>query len=264
MQAKQELLAILENSENAVKSALSSVREALYKKDLDQYSIELDNLKTRIDELNRTIRKVDYATFMESGTPIIAAVEQFFHKTVKLKENHDSENGTIIGVDIDSSKSRIDLKALCEFGELGQDWVIEAKHLLDLFVLRETEVFKMSPADILSKGNFFLNSVAAKKKGETPDSNTQMVKQLQKIVDMMIFVDNGEGKNKYKCTVHSLVFCRDCITKLDAKEKCTIATMKPRQFETVIMSVLAHVLGEEYKVKAPQPKQKKGDKAQKA
>lgn len=264
MQAKQELLAILDNCDKAVQNALTSVRAALREKNLDQYSIELDNLKARVEETNKTIRKVDYATFMESPAPIIAAVEQFFHKTVRVKENHSSDDGTIIGVDIDSSKTRIDLKALCEFGGISQEWVIEAKRLLDLFVIRESEVFAMSPADILSKGNFFINSVAAKKKGETPDSNTQMVKQLQKVVDLMIFVDNGEGKNQYKCTVHSLVFCRDCITKLDAKEKCTIATMKPRQFETVIMSVLAHILGEEYKVKATKPKQKKGEDDQKA
>ena len=61
--------------------------------------------------------------------------------------------------------------------------------------------------------------------------------------------------NIYKCTNHDVAFVQDSVTKMDTKEKCTIAMLNNRQFKTVMMSVFAHCLGEQYKVKAAKIKE---------
>lgn len=254
---KENLNEQLEASAFATNNALEVVRNALRNNEnIDAYNVAMSDLKDRVDEYNGVIKKVDYVKFCDSETPVIEAVTQFFHKLIRVKENRDVVTGTISSVNLEQTNARIDLEKFCDFAEISKEWTKETDRLLSLFVLRETNVFAMKPSEIIDKGNFFLSVATKKKNGETPDSNTQMVKQLQLIVDKTIFVDNGEGKNKYKCTVHDLIFCKDALTKLDAKEKCTIATMKPRQFRTVIMSVLAHILGEEYKIKAAGKKKK--------
>lgn len=249
--AKKEVLATtLAEANKVAEATLKSVRDALAKKDLTKYNLTMTALQKDVKEVNNLRCKVEYAKFLETESPMITAVKQFYIDTIKVKETRNKDDGSITGVNLETKKSRIDLEDFCNFGELPKKWTTDASHLLALLALRETDVFKMSPTALSAKSFYFINQARAKQEGKTPDSNTQVVKLLQTIIDEMIFVDNGEGKNAYKCTSHDLAFIHDAVTKMDTKEKCTIATMNERQFKTVLMSVLAHCLGEVYKVKA--------------
>lgn len=251
-EALEKYVGIAEKDAN---EALEAVRKALAEKDLAGYSKALATLTTKVKTLNECICKVKYAEFLATEHPVITAVKEFYIEVYKVKETREKDDGSITGVNLEKKKSRIDLEKFCEFGELDTAWARDCSKLLALLTLRETDVYAIKPAELAKKSFYFISQVRAKKEGETPDSNTQIVRLLQKIIDEAIFVDNGSGRNVYKCTNHDLAFIQDAVTKMDTKEKCTIAMLNERQFKTVMMSVFAHCLGEAYKVKAAKIKE---------
>lgn len=252
---KEALENVVGIAKKDVNEALEVVRKALADKDLAGYSKAMAVLTEKVKVLNECISKVKYAEFLATEHPIITAVKEFYIETVKVKESRDKNDGSIDGVNLEKKKSRIDLEKFCQFGELDLSWTHDCSKLLALLTLRETDVYSIKPTELAKKSFYFISQVRAKKEGETPDSNTQIVRLLQKIIDEAIFVDNGEGKNVYKCTNHDLAFIQDAVTKIDTKEKCTIAMLNERQFKGVMMSVFAHCLGEAYKVKAAKIKE---------
>ena len=251
---REALEKTVEIAQAGADKALELVRKALAEKDLAGYGKTMASLADKVKTLNECKCRVEYAKFIEAEHPIIAAVTQFYIETVKVKESRDKNDGSINGVDFEKKQSRIDLEKFCDFAELDKTWAYDSAKLLALLTLRETDVYAIKPSELAKKSYYFIHQVRAKKEGETPDSNTQIVRLLQKIIDEAIFVDNGNGQNAYKCTNHDLAFIQDAVTKIDTKEKCTIAMLNERQFKTVMMSVFAHCLGEAYKVKAAKVK----------
>ena len=250
MANKQSLEEVRDIAQKDADDALELVKKALADKDLSAYSKAMADLTAKVKTLNECICKVKYAEFLETENPIITAVQVFYIETVKVKESRDKNDGSINGVDFEKKNSRIDLEKFCDFADLPLNWAYDSAKLLALLALRETNVYAMKPDELAKKSIYFISKARAKKEGETPDSNTQIVRLLQKIIDEAIFVDDGKGKNVYKCTNHDLAFIQDAVTKMDTKEKCTIAMLNERQFKTVMMSVFAHCLGEAYKVKS--------------
>ena len=242
--------------EKEAQDTLKEVVEALHKGDLVAYNKGMSALKEKVSTLNLSVCNVEYDKFMQTEAPMIAAVRQFYIEIFKIKEERDKDTDLITSVSLEKKKARIDLEKFCEFGRLDKTWANDSAKLLALLTLRETDVYAIKPSELSKKSYYFINAATRKKNGETPDSNTQIVSLLQKIIDGAIFVDNGEGKNAYKCNNHDIAFIQDAVTKMDTKEKCTIAMLNERQFKTVMMSVFAHCLGEAYKVKSHAPKNK--------
>ena len=240
--------------EKEAHSTLNEVVAALHKGDLVGYNKGMSTLKEKVTALNLSVCNVEYDKFMQTESPIIAAVKQFYIEVFKIKEERDKDTDLITGVSLEKKKARIDLEKLCDFGRLDKTWATDAAKLLALLTLRETDVYAIKASELAKKSYYFISAATKKQNGETPDSNTQIVSLLQKIIDEAIFVDNGAGKNAYKCNNHDIAFIQDAVTKMDTKEKCTIAMLNERQFKTVMMSVFAHCLGEAYKVKVHVPK----------
>lgn len=259
--AETRKMALEENvaiAKGAADAAIQVVREALRNKDLAAYGKAMLDLKARTAEWNDLLCKAKYAEFMEAENPMIAAVQDFYIEVMKIKETTCQEDGTINGVNFEKKKARIDLEKFCKWAELSTEWAADSERLLALLTIRETGVYTLKPADLAKKSYYFISQMKAKQEGETPDSKTKIVRLLQKIIDEAIFVDDGTGKNVYKCTNHDLAFIQDAVTKMDTKEKCTITMLNDRQFKTVMMSVFAHCLGEAYKVRVPK---RKGEQA---
>lgn len=246
---------ITNNAKLKAEECLESVRTALKGKDLESYSAEMTKLEGRVKTLNEAICNEEYRRLATEPHPVIAAVKKFYIDLYKIEVNKDKDIGSIMGVNLVTKKSRIDLKKFCEVNELDTAWVQSSKQLLALLVLRETDVYSIKPTELANQSFYFISAVRKKQNGETPDSNTKIVALLQEIIDKAIFVDNGKGQNAYKCNNHDIAFIQDAVTKMDTKEKCTIAMLNERQFQTVMMSVFAHCLGESYTVKAAKIKE---------
>lgn len=237
-----------------VNKALETVQKALSKKDLVEYNKALQSLTNKVKTLNESVCNAKYAEFLATENPIITAVQEFYIETIRVKEVRNKDDGSLSDVKLEKKNSRIDLEKFCDYAHLDKTWAHDSESLLALLILRETDVYTIKPEELAKKSFYFIDKVRAKKEGETPDSKTQIVSLLQKIIDEAIFVDDGNGKNVYKCTNHDLAFIQDAVTKINTKEKCTIAMLSERQFKTVMMSVFAHCLGEAYKVMVVQRK----------
>lgn len=238
-----------------VEGKISDANKAIGKKDLNAYMDALAQANKAVSSLNDLIAKVEYAKFASEENPMIAAVKAFYYDAYKVTEVKDKETNRTTSVKLDKKKTRIDLKKFCDEEHLPTEWVGDSAQLLALLTLREVDVFKMSATKLASMSYYFIAAATAKKNKETPDSNTQIVKLIQKIIDEAIFVDDGTGKNAYKCTNHDIAFIHDAVTKMDTKEKCTIGMLNDRQFRMVMASVFAHCLGSEYKVAVTKKKQ---------
>jgi hypothetical protein len=231
-------------------ATLEEVRKALESGDLEGYSTSMKTLESDVKELNKTLRNVEFDLLAKESAPMIAAVQKFYIDLIKISEKRDKDDGVITGVELESRKARIDLEKFCDFAKLDKTWATNCDKLLEKLYLRECDVYSMKPSELAARSFYFISQAKKKLEGETPDSNTQIVRLIQEIIDGAIFVDNGKGQNLYKCTTHDIAFIQDAVTKFDAKEKCGIALMNQRQFKTVMMGVFAHCLGEMYTVKA--------------
>lgn len=237
-------LELAQKAEALAQQALDAVKEALKTNDLAVYTEKKTALEKAVDDWNDNLQNVAYEVLMQNEHPIIAAVQQFYVEGYKIKEATDKKAGKITDVTLEKRSCRIDLKKFCEGNGLDTSWARSASDLRDLLEARETEVYSIKPSELAKKSYYFLSVMRKKEEGETPDSKTQIVRQLQKVIDEAIFVDNGDGKNVYKCTNHDLAFIQDAVTKFDPKKKCSIAMLNERSFQTVMMSVFAHCLGE--------------------
>ena len=245
---------VKEASEEAVKEAVASVKNALKNGDLNAYGEARKNLDKDLSDYNACIRKEKFIELLREENPIIAAVKAFNVKALKVKEIRNEETDLITNITLAEKEVVIDLEEFCKYGELDTTWAHDTVVLLNLLAVRKTDIYKMTASELNKKSDIFIRAVKDKKDGKEPDSKKKIVDLIQKIIDEAIFVDNGEGKNAYKCTTHDILFIENTITKLSKKEKCTIEIIAPRAFKLVMMNVFAHCLGEAYKVKAPKIK----------
>lgn len=233
-----------QNAEKKAMEVLETAKKSILDNDLDAYAKAVTELDKAVSDWNDCIQALAYEELLKEEHPIIAAVKRFYVDAYRIKTTAEKETGRIKEIALEKRSRRIDLEKFCDFGNLDKSWTRSTTELRNLLEARETDIYAMKPADLAKKSYYFMSIIREKEAGKTPDSKTQIVKQLQKVVDEAIFVDNGEGKNVYKCNNHDIAFIQDAVTKFDAKKKCSIAMLNDRAFQTVMMSVFAHCLGE--------------------
>lgn len=246
----------MNSSAKAVNETLLKVREALAAKDMDGYGGHLAKLGEYVKAHNKDILNVEFDRLSKETNPMIAAVKQFYVEMKRVVESKDDETGRITGVNIETKKTRIDLAKFCDFAHLDKAWINQTARLLVLLVSKKRDLFAMSSEDLAKQSIIFHNVLNELKDGKTPNSNTQIVRLIQEIVDGTIFVNDGSGNNSYRCTNHDILFISEAVMKFNAKEKCALDSMNDRQFQSVMMSVFAHILGEAYVIKEAKSRKK--------
>ena len=246
-------------SEKAANDTLIKVREALVAKDMDAYAEHYAKLERQVKSHNGDIVNCEYDRLSKESDPMIAAVKQFYVELKRVVEDKDKDTGRVTGVNIETKKARIDLAKFCDFAKLDKSWINDTTRLLALLVSKKKNLLAMSSEELAKESLIFNEVVQELKDGETPNSNTQIVRLIQTIVDGAIFVDNGKGENAYRCTNHDILFISEAILKFNAKEKCTLDSMNDRQFQSVMMSVFAHILGEAYAIKEAKSRKSKDE-----
>lgn len=237
-----------------VDTYLAAAKAALKSKNIDEYETAKVDLEKTVKELTKVTRELAYEQFMKAENPLMAALEQFYVTSYRVKEEKGKEGedeGKTIGLSVAANeKQRIDFDDFCDYASLDREWLHDCAKLLVLLQIRKTDIYNMTASELKQYSENFKSAVRAKKAGETPDSNTKIVALLQRIVDETIFVDNGNGKNKHKCTCRDIVFIEDCAHQFNPKAKAGIKSLSVRVFQTVMSSVLYSILtGEGYTVK---------------
>lgn len=119
------------------------------------------------------------------------------HSFTSLGHKKISEEGRMIGVEKADRTVQVDLRKFCEVRGLDMGWYYELQALNKRLTLRVAESIGVTPDEMRSiEGSFDMNRLAEEiDLGRTPTSDTQVVKHMQKVLDML---SPDEGRvNKY-------------------------------------------------------------------
>ena len=190
----------------------------------------------------------------EAENPIKAAIIKYWYPV--LSHKNIREDGKLVKFELVEDKMRqIDLVRLAKYCNIKADWQYAIEKFNQLLTLRAANELKLTKKEIEKICNsFYMNKLSRQVElGGTPDSNTQICKQLQKIVDDMVFEDDGKGKNKYKVNNHDIAYLLMCYTKKNNKKALTVSTAKNSVIHRLVMDVehriiLGKVYGLDYKI----------------
>lgn len=229
-----------------------------------------EEIVARIDEYNAALKKNDFAAMSniegqlkeaeasyaetkcnelfarlaKSENPIKQAVIEHSYLTTGHKVKR--EDGVIKGFEIAEDKSKqIDLIKFCKYCNKSVEWQYSVQKFNQLLAMRAATELKMTKAQIKAIcDSFYMDDLARKVDlGETPDSNTAICKQLQMVLDAILFEDNGKGKNAYRVNNHDVAYLLMCYTKR-GKKTLSVAVAKNEYVHRLIMDVAHRIVTE--------------------
>ncbi len=219
----------MEITENKI---LAEKREQIVK-NIDEYNKALasGDLKT-MNELDVALKQmeVDYQNIMArvvydaclaTDNPLKTAITLYSYNVLSHKDN--KEEGIVVERVLKDDRTRqIDLLKFCKYSQdkkakvqLPTDWQYTVMAFNQLLCMRAAKELKFTAAQIKKIATTFYMEELARKidLGETPDSTTQICKQLQTCVDQILFEDDGKGKNVYKVNNHDVAYLLMLYTK---------------------------------------------------
>lgn len=201
-----------------------------------------------------------FSLLKETENPVLEAVKQHSFLTYTHKMN--KVEGVDMGLEIAENKRiQIDLVRFCTVCGLSVDWVLEAQKFNKLLCLRTAKELGLSDSEVKKiDDSFAMNKLLKKAEcGETPTSNTQMLKALQQIVDKVLYVEataeemmTPEGKpvknptgtkNRYRVNNSDVKYLVATYTK-KGKAALSVAVSKNKAFIDVIADILHRIVTE--------------------
>lgn len=166
--------------------------------------------------------------------PMVFAIEKFFYPAIRIKVQRDKETG-LITREIEDTEKNIDLGELhAKLGGIGADkqWINAVEkfnyHLTARAAQRVNAKVDMDKFRLKDKSKQF-------SLGANPCSNTQMLKTLQGIVEMML----GEG---YKATSHDVNYLVDCYANDNKRSKTGVTLANHKTLRMYMKKVCYRIL----------------------
>lgn len=187
------------------------------------------------------------------------AIELHHFTTIGHKKTTDE--GRMTGVEKAERTVQIDLKKFCEVKGFDLGWFYELQALNKRLTLRVAETVGVTAAEMKRiDDSYNMDKLASEiQLGKTPTSDTQVVKHMQRVLDML---SPGEGK----VNGHDLGYVMSCYTKRNNRAALRVQCSK----HTILMSLMGDVFyrivtkgvyGVDYKrngAAATEPKDEKG------
>lgn len=210
-----------------------------------------------------------FGELAQSENPVKAAVAM--HSYLVVSHRAKREEGSITGFEIVEDKVRqIDLVKFCEYIKAPTMWKYSVEKFNQLLALRTATELKMTKAQIKKIcDSFYMNDLSRQvEMGGTPDSNTAICKQLQMVVDAILFEDNGKGKNVHRVNNHDVAYLLMCYTKR-GKKVLSVAVAKNAYIHRLVLDVMHRIVtGKaydlEYRMVSAEKAKKVGDTKAKA
>lgn len=178
--------------------------------------------------------------------PMKAAIARYSYPVLRHKRITDE--GVLVGFEIEEVEKQIDLVRFCEYIHAPTDWKYLVERFNQLLCLRAAQELKCNRQQIQEICDSYFMSEAARKidLGETPTSNTQIAKMLQKVFDAILFEDNGKGGNLYRINNHDVAYLLMTYTR-KGRKALSVRAARHGDFHKAIMDVMYRVLcGKEY------------------
>lgn len=188
-----------------------------------------------------------FAECAEAEKPMLAAIEKFSFQIVRHVDKTNKESD-LITREIVMKDRQIDLLRFEEYcTKTGKDsiandpmWKFMVQRFNQLLCLRAARELKIDPKAIAD--SYFLAEKAKEiEMGKTPDSNTQILKQLQSCIDAIIFEDDGKGKNAYKADSHDVAYLLMTYTR-KGKNALAVATANHSTIRNQITAICYRIV----------------------
>ncbi len=203
-------------------------------------------------DYNKIVRNEAYQEFMQDENPLIKAIMTLNIPRLKVR-TLVNDDGVVTGMDTHDNDGNLNIVYkivdLVDFDKyagytLGAEkgWQYKVEKFNQLMCLKVALELGLTKAktDKIAK-TFYLSKVAEKiEMGETPTSNTQALKDLQSVIDSIIYEDNN-GKNKYKATSHDIAYIDHLIAKR-GKSLLTVSVVNSKLTRELITGVLYRLL----------------------
>ncbi len=253
-----DVRADLEKSINAYNAAVN---------DENTKAAELEKLNNEAAELEKEYARTAFHAvaleLLDNPAPMLAAATALNFETLKHKDAED-ENG-IKSRKLVTADRPLDFVSLESFfTERGKKfgaeaaWVYKVAAFNRLLCMRTAESIG---ADVKTVAEKFATPTQARdiKLGKTPTSNTQLLKQLQIIIDSMLY-EEGEKGNIYKANSHDVGYLLSLYAK-KGRGVLSVAAARPKYLEKLIAEILHRIVTEKaYNIEFKEKKERAGGK----
>lgn len=239
----EEIRKELEEYKGDVEKSIAEYNAALDENNFVKMSQAETALKAAESSYAKTKEEEVFEDLKAEENPVKAAIIKHSYNIVSHKVNR--ENGEITSYELVLDKLRqIDLLKFCKYCSLPTAWQYKVEKFNQLLALRTANDLKLSKAKIKQiSDSFYMNKLAREiDLGGTPDSNTQICKQLQMVVDAVIYEDNGKGKNLYRVNNHDVAYLLMVYTQRNNKKVCSVRIAKNSYMHKLVLDVMHRIL----------------------
>lgn len=242
----------LQEIRDRIDQQIAKFNEALKANDFAAMNAAETALKEEEKSYIETQAIIIYDECKKEKNPVLAAVLAYDFPVYMHRRVMD--NGKVTGLEAISDRRRkVDLVKFCQHAQLSDVWKYKVEKFNELLCLRTAHDLKIPVEEITKISNtFFMNRLSREEKlGATPTSNTQVLKQLQMVLDAMVMVPREDGSNDLRAKSHDVEFLLKCYTKR-GRSALSVAVAK-HAFLNSLMLDIAHriatngVYGVEYK-----------------
>ena len=209
----------------------------------DEIAKLLHSVSENVSKLNLMLTNEDFAILRATERPMYTAIMVLEMNKITLGQ--DKENGKYMLVD---GKKIIDLAAFDRFcapkkisNESG--WIYRADNMARLLSAYATAELGGDWKELLNV--YRLNKRTQEK---NPVSKKTLTRELQSLVDAIIFIDNGKKENQIKVTSQDIAFMVLTACKAGKKPK-TVVMPKGNTIIKLVVQVINRILkGDSYEV----------------
>ena len=218
----------------------------LENKSNDEIAKLLRSVSENVSKLNLMLTNEDFAILRATERPMYTAIMVLEMNRVTLGQ--DKENGKYMLVD---GKKIIDLAAFnrfCEPQKISNEsgWIYRADNMARLLSAYATAELGGDWKELLNV--YRLNKHTERTQEKNPVSKKTLTRELQSLVDAIIFIDNGKKENQIKVTSQDIAFMVLTACKAGKKPK-TVVMPKGNTIIKLVVQVINRILkGDSYEV----------------
>ena len=231
---------ILDTIRKNCEGFVTAYNEALRKEDFRAREEAENNLKSELKRYAKQKGDIVVTTLAREKNPVLAAVKTLTYPILKSKKVR--EDGVETGVELVEDVVRVDLVKVCEAAGLPTAWQYKVEYLGLVMSMRIAKDVNNPAIAKAMKTDYRMKDLARKlAEGETPTSNTQVVKLVQGIVDEIL---PGSGK----VNNHDIAYLQNVMGKAGKVPKDVIVSNGRKTHEYFLDMLNAIVTGSGYTV----------------
>ena len=212
----------------------------------DEIAKLLHSVSENVSKLNLMLTNEEFSVLRASDKPMYNAIMAL--EMSKITLGQDKENGKYMLVD---GKKIIDLAAFnrfCEPQKISNEsgWIYRADNMARLLSAYATAELGGDWKELLNV--YRLNKHTERTQEKNPVSKKTLTRELQSLVDAIIFIDNGKKENQIKVTSQDIAFMVLTACKAGKKPK-TVVMPKGNTIIKLVVQVINRILkGDSYEV----------------